>query len=59
MSNPYLPNLAIIKRIVSENDVNDIKTFELAFKDPEKFKSFNYRSGQFAELSSSELESAP
>lgn len=51
MSNPYLPNLAVIRRIISENDVNDVKTFELAFKDPEKFKDFKYRCGQFAELS--------
>lgn len=51
MSNPYLPNLTIIRRIISENDVNDIKTFQLIFKDPEKTKDFKYICGQFAELS--------
>lgn len=51
MLNPYLPNLAVVKRITSENDVNDIKTFELTFKDPEEIKDFKYKSGQFAELS--------
>lgn len=51
MNNPYIPNLAIIRKITTENDANDIKTFELAFKDPEAMKSFTYRCGQFAEIS--------
>lgn len=51
LSNPYLPNLTIARKIISENDINDIKTFELTFKDPEKVKNFKYKCGQFAELS--------
>jgi NAD(P)H-flavin reductase len=51
MSNPYLPKLAVIKEVVSENDINDIKTFKLIFKEPETIKDFKYTSGQFAELS--------
>jgi sulfhydrogenase subunit gamma (sulfur reductase) len=51
MNNPYIPNLAVIRKITTENDANDIKTFELVFKDPEAMKSFRYRCGQFAEVS--------
>jgi len=51
MSNPYIPNLAVIRRIITENEVNDIKTFELVFQDPEAMKNFKYRCGQFAEIS--------
>ena len=51
MNNPYIPNLAVIRKITTENDANDIKTFELVFKDPEAMKSFTYRCGQFAEIS--------
>lgn len=51
MFNPYLPNLAIVTKTVSENDANDIKTFQLTFKDSEKIKDFKYISGQFAEIS--------
>lgn len=49
MTNPYLPDLAVIRNIVSENEVNDIKTFQLALK--ESTKAFEFTSGQFAELS--------
>ncbi|MCW3985266.1 MAG: FAD/NAD(P)-binding protein [Candidatus Bathyarchaeota archaeon] len=51
MSNPYIPNLAVIRKITTENEVNDIKTFELVFQDPEAMKKFKYRCGQFAEIS--------
>lgn len=51
MSNPYIPNLAVIRKIITENEVNDIKTFELVFQDPEAMKNFKYRCGQFAEIS--------
>jgi sulfhydrogenase subunit gamma (sulfur reductase) len=51
VSNPYIPNLAVIRKIITENEVNDIKTFELAFKDPEAIKNFRYKCGQFAEIS--------
>ena len=51
MINPYMPNVAVIKKIISENEVNDIKTFELVFEDAETAKNFKYRPGQFAEVS--------
>ncbi len=51
MNNPYIPNLVVIKKITTENEANDIKTFELVFKDPEAMKNFGYRCGQFAEIS--------
>ncbi len=51
MLNPYIPNLTVIKKITQENDLNDIKTFKLAFNNPSKFRDFKYRCGQFAELS--------
>mgnify|MGYP001072880553 CR=1 FL=1 len=51
MSNPYIPNLAVIRKVITENEVNDIKTFELVFQDPEAMKNFKYRCGQFAEIS--------
>jgi len=51
MNNPYIPNLAVIRKVITENEVNDIKTFELVFQDPEAMKNFKYRCGQFAEIS--------
>jgi len=51
MSNPYIPNLAVIRKVTTENEVNDIKTFDLVFKDPEAMKNFRYKCGQFAEIS--------
>ncbi|MDH5689428.1 MAG: FAD/NAD(P)-binding protein [Candidatus Bathyarchaeota archaeon] len=51
MSNPYIPDLAIIRKIIRENEVNDIKTFELVLQDREAMKNFRYRCGQFAEIS--------
>ncbi len=50
-SNPYIPKITTIKNIISENAVNDIKTFELVFDKSEDYKSFNYVPGQFSELS--------
>ncbi len=51
MSNPYIPSLTTIRKITTENEVNDIKTFELVFQDREAMKNFKYRCGQFAEIS--------
>jgi sulfhydrogenase subunit gamma (sulfur reductase) len=51
LSSPYIPMLTSIKSIVSENKANDIKTFELVFKNDEDLKKFDYVPGQFAELS--------
>lgn len=47
----YIPQLCKIESIRSENEVNDIKTFELIFKHENDFNNFNYIPGQFAELS--------
>jgi NAD(P)H-flavin reductase len=49
--NPYIPKITTIKSIISENDVNDIKTFELVFDKSENYKNFKYIPGQFSELS--------
>jgi sulfhydrogenase subunit gamma (sulfur reductase) len=51
MNNPYIPNLVVIRKIIRENEANDIKTFELVFKDPEAMENFRYKCGQFAEIS--------
>jgi NAD(P)H-flavin reductase len=40
-----------VTRIVTEVDTNDIKTFRLAFLDPQDEARFQYLPGQFAELS--------
>ena len=47
----YIPYLTTIKSIVSENGENDIKTFELVFKNKEEEGKFDYIPGQFAEIS--------
>jgi len=49
--NPYIPILTKVKSVVSENEVNDIKTFELEFVNEEEYKAFDYIPGQFAEIS--------
>ena len=51
MSNPYIPDLTTVKSIVSENKVNDIKTLELEFKNKADYDKFDYKPGQFAEIS--------
>lgn len=51
MSNPYLPEVAVIRKIIRENDANDIKTFEVAFQDLEVLRSFSYKPGQFGMVS--------
>ncbi len=47
----YVPMLTTIKTITTENRANDIKTFELVFKNDGDLAKFNYIPGQFAELS--------
>ena len=47
--NPYLPHPARILRIREEN--SQIKSFELAFTDPERHRAFSYRPGQFVMVS--------
>ena len=51
MLNPYLPHIAVIRKIITENKANDIKTFEVIFEDSEIVKSFTYKPGQFSMLS--------
>jgi sulfhydrogenase subunit gamma (sulfur reductase) len=51
MPNPYIPKLTNIVAIQTENKVNDIKSFDLKFKNDGDFKDFDYVPGQFAEIS--------
>ncbi|MBD3253721.1 MAG: heterodisulfide reductase subunit F [Candidatus Lokiarchaeota archaeon] len=51
MLSPYIPSLTNIVSITSENEVNDIKTFELKFKNDSEYQDFDYIPGQFAEIS--------
>jgi len=49
MTNIYIPKLTKVVNIVAENEVNDIKTLELEFKN--KDEVMEYIPGQFAEIS--------
>ncbi len=51
MDNPYLPYPVQIDDIVTETEDNNLKTFKLVFLSPDDEQRFNYRAGQFAELS--------
>ena len=51
MSSPYIPEIAVIRRITRENAVNDIKTFEVVIEDEEARDNFRYRPGQFGMIS--------
>jgi len=51
MGNSYIPTLAVIRKITTENEVKDIKTFDLVLKAPEAMRDFEYTCGQFAEIS--------
>lgn len=51
MQNPYKPHKVVIERIVRENHAGDIRTFQLAFCEPGARESFQFRCGQFAQLS--------
>lgn len=51
MTNPYVPHIAVLKRIITENAVNDIKTFEVEFEDAEVARNFDYKPGQFGMVS--------
>lgn len=53
----YLPDLARITRVVDET--SDVKTFELAFLDPQRAEGFTYRPGQFVEVSVFGVGEAP
>ena len=51
MENSYIPALAVIRKITTENEAKDIKTFDLVFKTSEAMHDFKYACGQFAEIS--------
>lgn len=51
MPNPYIPHVAVLRKIITENAVNDIKTFDVEFEDPEVAKGFDYKPGQFGMVS--------
>ncbi len=50
-SNPYLPMSMVVQRIVDETDDRTIKSFDLAFAHPSDAEGFEYKPGQFCELS--------
>jgi sulfhydrogenase subunit gamma (sulfur reductase) len=51
MRNPYIPYPVTIAEITPENEARDLKTFTLTFDDPADRDEFQFRCGQFAELS--------
>ena len=51
LQNPYLPYPVRIDEIITETEDKNLKTFKLVFLNPEDQARFEYRSGQFAELS--------
>jgi len=51
MKNPYIPLPARIEKVVVETEDRSVKTFALSFVNQEDEEQFNYRPGQFAELS--------
>ncbi len=57
--NPYLPYPARIEEVTVENEARDIKSFRLAFEDPESAAQFRHLPGQFAELSLPGVGEAP
>ncbi len=50
-ANPYIPYPVVIDQIRPENDARDLRTFRLTFRNPEDRRAFDFRVGQFAELS--------
>lgn len=50
LKNPYRPILTQIDKITIENEARDLKTFRLAFCSGDDASSFQYRCGQFGEL---------
>jgi sulfhydrogenase subunit gamma (sulfur reductase) len=57
MENIYLPELANITEI--RDETYDTKTFRLAFADPARWDTFQYRPGQFVEVSVFGVGEAP
>lgn len=59
MNNPYVPMPVRINKIEIENEARDIKTFELVFRNPEDRKKFDFKCGQFAQISILGVGEAP
>ena len=57
MGNAFLPDLAQIANI--RDETRDTKTFALRFVDPARWEAFQYRPGQFAEVSVFGVGEAP
>ena len=57
MENPYLPDLVEVVSVRDETP--DTKTFALRFSDPGRWQSFDYRPGQFVEVSVFGVGEAP
>jgi NAD(P)H-flavin reductase len=51
VQNPYLPYPVVIDEIITETEDKNLKTFKFVFLNPEDEKKFDYKAGQFAELS--------
>ena len=51
MTNPYIPYSTKLDKVMVENEARDIKTLRLVFDDPADRKRFDFRAGQFAEVS--------
>jgi len=51
VQNPYLPYPVRIDEIITETEDKNLKTFKFVFLNPEDEKKFDYKAGQFAELS--------
>lgn len=51
MSNPYIPIPVVLDSVRIENQAKDIKTFRFVFEKPADRKRFDFRVGQFAEIS--------
>ncbi len=51
MQNPYMPYPVRITDIVTETEDRNLKTFTYVFINPEDEEKFDYKAGQFAELS--------
>ncbi len=49
IKNPYLPELATVLRVIEETP--NIKSFQVAFNDPEKMRGFTFQPGQVGQLS--------
>lgn len=59
MKNPYLPIPVRLNKVTLENESKDLKTFDLAFVNPQDAKAFKFVAGQFAMISINGIGEAP